>query len=436
MKEKRFQLLILSPPERTWGINMKVTGIIAEYNPLHNGHQYHMSETRRITDADFIVAVISGDFVQRGAPAVMDKYLRTEAALKSGVDLVLELPLFYAAGSAEYFAMGAVTLLDKLGCVDALCFGSECGSIGELSALARIFAKEPEDYRLLLQKELKKGHSFPKARSLALEQTCLSGSAHDRALSASPNNILGMEYLKSLRKRGSVITPHTIGRKGSGYHDKTLPLLEARTASASAIRHALKENPSLSAIRPYVPESVYHLLDTAQNRSFPLYSDDFSSLLHYKLLQEASAGFACYLDVSGDLSGKICRNLLRFTGYESFCRILKSKDITYARLSRSLLHILLHMTQAQMEEYIQNDYIAYARILGFRQTAAPLLKALKTHASVPAISKLSNAKHRLDPTGLSMLEHDIRASHIYRSVAAGKYHVPFVHEYAKRPVIV
>lgn len=416
---------------------MKVTGIIAEYNPFHNGHQYHINETRWITDADFIIAVISGDFVQRGAPAIMDKYLRTGAALKSGVDLVLELPLFYAAGSAEYFAMGAVTLLDKLGCADALCFGSECGSIGELSSLARILAKEPENYRLLLQKELKNGHSFPKARNLALEQTSLPGSAPDRTLAALPNNILGMEYLKSLQKRGSAITPYTVKRRGSGYHDKTLPLSElseARTASASAIRHAMKEKASPSGIRPYVPECVYPLLDA--DRSFPLYSDDFSSLLHYKLLQEAPSGFSCYLDVSNDLSDKICHNLLRFTGYESFCRILKSKDITYTRLSRCLLHILLHMTQNQMEEYIQNDYIAYARILGFRQTSAPLLKALKANASVPLISKLSNAKRRLDSTGLSMLEHDIRASHIYRSVAAGKYRVPFVHEYAKRPVIV
>ena len=423
------------------GKPMKITGIIAEYNPFHNGHKYHIEETRRITDADYVIAVISGDFVQRGAPAVSDKYLRTEAALRNGVDLVLELPLFYAAGSAEYFAMGAVTLLDKLGSVNALCFGSECGSIGELSAIASVLAKEPEEYRILLQQELKNGHSFPKARSLALE-AFLSGSPYEPSLFSSPNNILGMEYIKSLFVRNSSILPYTITRKGNHYHDITLtpadkrPVSDGTLSSATALRSSLKGNGTLPSLRPHVPASAYSLLEQSLNRSFPVCSDDFSTLLHYKLLQEAPAGFSRYLDVNEGLSDKICRNLLGFTGYDAFCSLLKSKDVTYSRLSRCLLHILLNMTQMQMEEYVGNDYIAYARILGFCQTAAPLLKELKAHTAVPMISKLSGAHQLLSPEGHSMLEQDIRAAHIYHSVTAAKFRVPFVHEYARQPVIV
>lgn len=420
---------------------MKITGIIAEYNPFHNGHRYHIEETRRITEADYIIAVISGDFVQRGAPAVTDKYLRTEAALRNGVDLVLELPLFYATGSAEYFAMGAVTLFDKLGSVDALCFGSECGSIGELSAIASVLAKEPEEYRISLQKELKNGHSFPKARSLALK-TFLDGSTYEPSLFSSPNNILGMEYIKALFARNSSIVPYTIKRKGNHYHDTALtsaarqPVPGEPLRSATALRSSLEGNGPLPSLRPYVPPSAYSLLEHSMNRCLPVCSDDFSTLLHYKLLQEAPDGFSRYLDVSEDLSGKICRNLLGFTGYDAFCSLLKSKDVTYSRLSRCLLHILLNMTQMQMEEYVRNDYIAYARILGFCQTAAPLLKELKAHTAVPMVSKLSGAHQLLSPEGHSMLEQDIRAAHIYHSVTAAKFRVPFVHEYARQPVIV
>lgn len=441
---------------------MKITGIIAEYNPFHNGHQYHLEETRRITNADYVIAVVSGNFMQRGIPSIVDKYLRTEAALLNGVDLVLELPLFYATGSAEYFATGAVALLDKLGSVDALCFGSECNDISQLSVLASVLAEEPENYRILLQKELKNGHSFPKARSLALE-SFLSDSSYDKMLVSSPNNILGIEYIKTLLKRNSAIIPCTIKRQGSGYHDNSLnipksskeaqpsasndgflsqpllcehPIINKPLSSASAIRSTLKTSDNLSVIRPHMPAVVYHLLENAQYRKFPIYSDDFSSLLRYKLWMEASNGFHNYFDVSTDLSDKICQNLSHFTGYEQFCGLLKSKDLTYSRISRSLLHILLDMTQDQMDKFIQNDYISYARILGFRKTAAPLLRKLKTHTAIPLLSKLADARYQLPLTGVAMLEKDVQAAHIYDSIVTAKYRTPFINEYTRQLIIL
>ena len=413
---------------------MRVTGIIAEYNPFHNGHKYHLEEARRITDADYVIAVISGNFVQRGAPAVADKYIRAEACLNHGADLVLELPLFYSVGSAEYFAAGAVSLLDKLGAVTSLCFGSECNDISRLSSIASLLLREPEEYRVRLLKALKAGHSFPKARSLTLE-SYFAAADYPPALFSSPNNILGIEYIKSLLRRGSSIIPYTVKRKGSGYHDHMLSAGHS-LGSASAIRNCLMSSGRLSDIRPYVPASSYSLLKNAYRRSFPICSDDFSSLLHYKLLSEAPEGFRQYFDVSRDLSDKICRNVFRFSGYEQFCSLLKSRNLTYAGVSRSLLHILLNMTREQMEEYVGNDYVCYARILGFRKKAAPLLKKLKAHGDIPMISKLAAARRTLSPTGLAMLGQDVQAAHIYQSVISSKFHTPFVNEYVRQLLVL
>lgn len=420
---------------------MKTTGIIAEYNPFHNGHKYHIEEARRVTGADYVIAVISGDFVQRGAPAIADKYLRAKAALLNGADLALELPVLYATGSAEYFAAGAVTLLDRLGVVDSLCFGSECGSIPHLSAIASLLAREPELYRRTLQTRLKHGCSFPNARNAAIE-ACSANAAFPPSLLSSPNNILGIEYIKMLLKRNSSIIPYTIKRKGRGYHDSALEPLEA-FCSATAIRKVLTAKKphisavsSLSSVRPYLPDSVSALLGHALGKSFPICKDDFSSLLHYKLLQEMSDGFCRYLDISADLSDKICRNIYAFSGYGPFCRLLKSKDITYSRISRGLLHILLDVTQEQSEEYARRDNIAYARILGLRRSASPLLKKIKQNASVPLLSKLADAPRLLSPSGLAMLKQDIHTAHIYESIAAAKFHAPFQNEYARQLAVL
>lgn len=408
---------------------MHITGIIAEYNPFHNGHKYHLEETRRITGADYVIAIISGDFMQRGTPAVIDKHTRAKMVLQNGADLVLELPLCYATGSAEFFAHGAVTLLNRLGAVDSLCFGSECGTVSVLSDIADLLVQEPENYRHMLQKELRAGHSFPKARSFAL-RSCLPDTEEYKTVLSSPNNILGIEYLKSLLKNNSHITPYTIKRMGSGYHDTQL---DASAPSASAIRSHLFQKGN-NAIREHVPDTVYDLLCHHYNRSFPIESNDFSSLLHYRLLLQAPDGFTDYMDINADLSDKIIKNLYHYEDFEQFCGLLKSKDMTYSRLSRSLIHILLDITNRQMQEW-QPETIYYARILGFRKSAAPLFGILKANTSVPLISKLADAASYLTPTGLAMLEKDIQAAHIYDSVVASKFHTPFINEYSKQLVI-
>ncbi len=413
---------------------MKITGVIAEYNPFHNGHKYHIEQARMLSGADYVIAIISGDFTQRGTPAVIDKYTRTRMALLNGADLVLELPAVYAVGSAEFFSMGAVTLLDKLGAVDFLCFGSECGNLKTLSRLSAILLEEPEEYRAALRLEQKKGLSFPKARSLALQHCC----PFDADITSSPNNILGMEYIKALLKRNSPIVPLTIQRRGNGYHDVSLkasdqpesPLL----SSATAIRGSITSDGNFAEIKNHVPDSVFRLLEKAYGKGFPVTSNDFSPLLHYKLLSE-TGGFERYQDVTPALSDKIKKQIYSYKDFEQFCALLKSKDMTYSRISRCLTHILLQMTTSGLEEYRRHDFVFYARILGFKRESAGLLGVLKANASIPLLSKLADAASLLSAPGIAMLEEDIRISHIYRSTVCSKFRIPFVNEYVQ-PIVI
>ena len=181
---------------------MKTTGIIAEYNPFHNGHAYHIAQAKKITGSDYCIVIMSGNYVQRGIPAIIDKVLRTRAALMCGADLVIELPIHYATASAEYFAGGAISLLDRLGVTDCLCFGSECGHIEPLLHLCEVLSSESAEFKSLLQKQLKAGSPYPQARNLALSEA-FPQLADELSLLRHPNNILGVEYLKALRKRSS-----------------------------------------------------------------------------------------------------------------------------------------------------------------------------------------------------------------------------------------
>ena len=279
---------------------MKTVGIIAEYNPFHKGHAYQLRKAKELSGADFAVVVMSGDFVQRGGPALTDKYLRAEMALRSGADLVLELPAVYATGSAETFARGAVSVLEALSFVDALCFGSEAGELSELLPYARLFEEEPPLYRACLQGYLRQGFSFPAARSRAAEEyrnsteRILPCSADDadcrRAASVldSPNNILGVEYLRALLHKKSRIEPLTLRREAAGYHELTL---DTEMASASAIRNAVAgadrvDRVSLDPmVAAQLPEASTELLTGAMQRGEPISLDDFSPQLFYRLLK-------------------------------------------------------------------------------------------------------------------------------------------------------
>ena len=401
---------------------MKITGIIAEYNPFHNGHLYQIKQARE-HGADYIVIVMSGDFLQRGTPAVFDKWSRANMALSCGADLVIELPAVFATASAQYFARGGVSILNKLGCVDTISFGCESTDANMIQTLSSFLSKETEEYKIKLQNYLREGNSFPKARELALI-SCLGPDA--ATFASSPNNILALEYCIALRERNSDMNVLPIKREGSGYHDDTLS--QNSFASATAIRQILDEyqhsrndtdNLTIpSELKYHIPKAVYSII--CENSTNYITQDDFSGLLHYKLLSEGSSSFAKYADVSEDLSDKIKKNINGYRDYTGFCELLKSKELTYSRINRALTHILLNITQEMYEDAKANDYAGYARLLGFRKEASPLLSEIGKNTSIPLISKLADASKILSEHELQYLEHDIFCSHVYESIVASR----------------
>lgn len=412
---------------------MKIAAIIAEYNPFHKGHAYHIEKTRELTGADYVVTVMSGDFVQRGAPAIVNKYKRTEMALSCGADAVLELPLPYAVSSAEYFAGGGVTLLHKLNCIDYLSFGSECGEINQLDKLADVLLSEPLTYREALADKLKEGLSFPVARCKALTETFFPGDAEDtiNEILSNPNNILALEYLKALKQLNSTITPVTVKRCGS-YHDTHLTAY----SSATAIRKALFEQ--ADDVFTYLPEVSSRLL-SKETASCYLDSDDFSLLLYYKLLSEKEAGFADYLDCNREISDKICKNLSKYKDFSSFCDLLKSKNLTYTRISRVLLHILLNLkTPAGFSKPVHERslLVPYVRLLGFRKESAPLLNLMKKQSQIPLVSNLPGAFDVLDEEGLKQLQQTTDASLLYEAVFTSKCGILNPNEVLRSPIIL
>lgn len=411
---------------------MKIVGIIAEYNPFHNGHAYQIEQAKKITGADYCIVIMSGNFTQRGIPAIIGKSLRIRSALMCGADLILELPVHYATGSAEYFASGAIALLDRLNAADCLCFGSECGDIQALSALSDAIVEESAEFKKILKQKMKTGSSYPQARNDALCATAPQLTQYPDIL-RYPNNILGLEYLKALKKRGSQIKPYTITRIGADYHDAHL---DKAYSSALAIRESIAKNHDICSIGKQLPESVYKLMEANYLKTFPILMEDMSSLLLYKLIQEKEQGFNRYFDIDSSFSDRLCGLIHSYTDYSSFCEALKTKNMTYTRVARNLLHILLNIYQADIDAFCAEDYVYYARIAGFRKGAAPLLSAIKVDSSIPLISKLADAEGYIaSENGKKMLRQDIQANHIYSLMVCQKFHQKLLNEYT-RPIVI
>lgn len=403
---------------------MKIAAVIAEYNPFHKGHSYQLHTLRNELGADRIIVVMSGDFVQRGAPAIVDKYVRCRMALENGADMVLELPVYFALGSAEYFAQGAVSLLDKLGIVDTLYFGSECGDIESLKACARPLLAEPAAYKAQLKQYLKQGYSFPSARSMAfcslLSDNAASKTADYEKILAAPNNNLGIEYIRALLQRSSAISPATLQRKDSGY--ASLSLAGESFASAKAVRSALfSGSASIDSLREFLPESVWRFF--RDHSGCLLSTDDFSQLLHYKMLAEQRNGKDCFVsfyDVSRQLANTLCHKLPDYGGFSDFILACKSKNLTYTRISRCLMHILLDMTQETAHALRQRDYCQYARVLGFRESGRDIFGKLKANSAIPIITRPSCARRQLNGLAWETFLADVNASDIYQCVSIHK----------------
>ncbi len=418
-------------------IRMNTIGIIAEFNPFHNGHLHLLNKCKEDLKADKCVVIMSGDFVQRGAPSVVDKFTKTKMALSCGADLVIELPLYYSLSSAEFFAKGAVSILDKSGIIDYLCFGSECGRLNVLNDIAKVLNDEPDEFKKYLNSNLKAGMSFAGARESALlsyiESERVSTNDHTSSdeisdIVSNPNNILALEYIRALLSRQSSIVPYTIKRSGEGYHSDEINDL----SSASAIRKILlaPRMDIFDVLKGSVPAPVLSLLEE-KVLSFAD-TDSFSSLLFYKLCLEKENGYTRYLDISEDLSNKIMNNLEDYPGFDAFCTKLKSKDIAYSRISRALFHILLNMTDEKMNSYKEDDYTGYIRILGMKKDSSDLVKKLKENSKLPVIGNLKEVNSlTISKLQKDLFDETLLASKIYSQLFIKKP----VNEYRK-PLIL
>lgn len=521
---------------------MKTAGIIAEYNPFHLGHRYHIEETRRRTGADYIVAVMSPDFVQRGAPAILDKYTRARMALENGADLVIELPVISALSSAEGFAAGGVNLLDRLGVVDVLSFGTEAppGEAPLLVTAAEFLRNEPEPFSARLRSFLRKGMSYPQAREAAFavclqkdhcspqagnqipgnqsvpsstqsgcspqagNQTPASDTAAKKAVSEddmaqicrlleNPNNILALEYTKALLAARSSMEICMIQRQGSGHSDSTLApafssasairaeLLRSRSqatgiteaanslqfdtypnSAAFAVEHSTGEHcgasdaPASAAFAVEhsagdpcgatdalagtaiaaehsaedpcggtaaladalcagnLPSSVLTAIGQADPRAL-LCEDDFSDLLFFSI-EEKRDTLGFYGNGNADLAARTGQLFEQFESWTRFAALLKTKNQTYTAISRYLTHLLLGITEKDRETAAAFGFAPYARILGFRTGAAPLITEMKEHSCIPLLFRPARDRQLLDEAQTHLFELDQHAAAIYSRI--------------------
>ncbi len=405
---------------------MKTTGIITEYNPFHNGHAYQINNIRQ-AGADNIVTVMSGNFVQRGAPAFTDKYLRTKMALCGGADFVFELPVIYATASAGLFALGGVSMLDSLGFVDSICFGSECDDIDILNMAADITLTYDYEFNSEINNFIKSGISYPKARHMTIKKYLHKDADKICQVLENPNNILAIEYLKALKLLKSNIRPFVIKRCDNGYNNTDYKGITGNFASASAVRNAFAvEKEPLKIVSNFLPESTLKIL--AQNIDrININENMFSNLLYYKLRNmlntsnniETIDSFTKFLDVSDMLANRIINKLDSYSSFTEFIKMLKTKDYTYSRISRSLLHILLdiHKDSLNITKNSLNSYqiTPYARLLGMNKNKSSMLRDVK---QTTLITKTANAVKKLDSYSRQMFEKDIFAADIYRQTTS------------------
>ena len=358
-----------------------ITGIITEYNPFHKGHEYHLKNAKSDTNANGIVCVMSGNFMQRGIPGIIDKWKRAEMAIKNGVDLVLELPAVYALSSAEYFAFGSVSLLNSLGIVDNLYFGSEEGSVDILESIAKTLVIEPIEYKKLLKSNLNLGLPFHLSRANALNKY-LNSNAVFNVLSSS-NNILAIEYIKALMILQSEITPKTLKREGSSYNDN---YLNASYSSATSIRKHLKEN-SLNELIDVLPKASYDILCdlSSSNYSF-IFEDDMFKYIKYKLFTNEKS-LLNLPDISEGLENKILKEVLNSNSLNELILNSKSKRYTYTRINRILAQSFLNLEEFDLLN-LSKMIAPYARVLGFNSIGRNMLKDIKSNKSIDIITKV------------------------------------------------
>ena len=401
---------------------MKTTGIIAEYNPFHNGHKYHLEQARQITGCDYVIVVMSGDYTQRGTPAIYSKFMRAKAALLAGADLVLEMPVYGSVSSAPDFAECGVNTLDSTGICDYLFFGSESGDIDLLKQQAATLSDESEEISAKIKAGLKAGLSWPEARANAYGD-------HD-PIASTPNDILGIEYIHAIQKCESAILPVTMKRNDPGYHSDEK---EGRFASATAARKAILAN-DLDFIQEVLPDE--HFESLTDYVCPPITFDDCSLLLSEKLLTSSMDQLLQTAGMPNDLARKLFKHRMEFLSSDQLVAERKNRNYTYTRVNRSLLNLMLGITKDDASQFKEHDSVPWLRILGFRKEAAPLLSELKKCSTVPIITKTANAGSILSDEAFGLFQKHLTASERYRLIAQLKSGKTIKNEFTSSIIIV
>jgi predicted nucleotidyltransferase len=412
---------------------MRTVGLIVEYNPFHNGHSYHLQQSRKITEADAVVAVMSGHFLQRGEPALVDKWTRTRMALAGGCDLVIELPVAYATQAAEWFAYGAVSLLEATGVVDAFCFGTESGRLAPLQRAAELAAVEPEPFKSLLKQRLDTGIAYPQAYSAAIaEYAAMQGDEEAAGFPYDqPNHTLGLHYLIAHRRLGGRTIPYTIAREKADYHQPTIT--DARIASATAIRKLLLEQRSMPDIAPYVPASTFDLLaEAAKQRRAPISWNDYWHPLLHNLVTRDAGQLRQLREITEGLEHRLLQSLpeLAEDGLEPLLGLLKTKRYTRTKLQRALLSVLLGHYKTDFTAERLRTGVEYLRVLGFSGKGRELLKEMKRTATVPVLMSAARP-----PAPYRYLELDIAASAAYLLGVPGAGPGDLYRDYRDAPIM-
>ncbi|MCU9595046.1 nucleotidyltransferase [Caldibacillus thermolactis] len=401
---------------------MKSCGIVVEYNPFHNGHLYHLHKAKEATKADVVIAVMSGNFLQRGEPALVSKYFRTKMALENGVDIVVELPYAFATQRADIFAKGAIDILNSLRC-SYLCFGSESGHIEQFLKTYDLMQEKENEYNQFVKLFMKEGFSYPEATSRAFKNILYENHLLDLS---KPNNILGYHYIKAMKDLHSDMEPVTIKRVNSGYHD--ISLSPSNISSATSIREALFETKRLEAIKKQVPLESYNLLVHYHEKFHTFVRwENLWPYLKYRILQSEPEELKEIYEIEEGLENRFIRFAKDSITFHEFMEKVKTKRYTWTRLQRACVHLLTNSRKTMMHK--RSKRAEYIRLLGFTKKGRAYIRQNKDHFTLPIISKLSQADREI-------IRLDVKASHIYSFAFQTEIGQQVINEEFQQPPII
>ncbi|WP_174613145.1 nucleotidyltransferase [Virgibacillus ihumii] len=383
---------------------MNACGLIVEYNPFHNGHAYHIQESKKTSGADCMIAVMSGNFLQRGEPAIIDKYHRTKAALSAGIDIVLELPYAYAVQSSDLFAKGSVHTLNEAG-VSSICFGSESGDVSHFTNGYRLFYDKETIFKKTLKEQLAQGTSFPEASRIAYQEIGLAASEMDLT---RPNNILGFSYVKAILNSNLPIDPLTIKRTKSNYHDQSF---SGSIASATSIR---KELLAEETIKPDLADTM-PVETVSQLKNYKQYSGVWHAwklyfpILKYRVKTMSAKEIAAIHGVDEGLENRIKKTADEAISFTDWVQRIKTKRYTWTRLQRMFVHLLTNTKKNELNAAKNNPSVSFVRLLGMTETGKSYLNLQKKKMNVPLISNLNKNTS-------SLLYMEERATDAYYSI--------------------